>query len=214
MQLTRKPDRGVDDRAALDAFLDEQLSGVLATVADGRPHQIPISFVRDGDQILLHGSTGAGALRIAAGGAPVSFCVHAIDGLRMSYNGLHHGVNYRSAVIEGVATRLSDDEHWAALERFVDLMFPGRNSEIAPMSSKDAAKTMTLVLPIVDGSWLFKVRGGEVLRADDAPEDVWMGLIPTAITAGEPVAATGQDAQLAAPDSVRNFVAARRPDMV
>ncbi len=47
MRLTRKPDRGVDDRAALDAFLDEQLSGVLATVHEGRPHVIPIAYARD-----------------------------------------------------------------------------------------------------------------------------------------------------------------------
>ena len=60
MRLTRKPDRGVDDRAALDAFLDEQLSGVLATVHEGRPHVIPIAYARDGDRLLFHGSTGAG----------------------------------------------------------------------------------------------------------------------------------------------------------
>lgn len=214
MKLTRKPDRGVDDRAALDAFLDEQLSGVLATVSEGRPHVIPIAYVRDGDRILLHGSTGAGALRMVAEGAPVSFCVQAVDAVRLSYNGLHHSVNYRSAVIDGTATRLADDEHWAALEKFVDQLVPGRNSEIVALTGKDVARTLTLALPIVDGSWLMKARSGEVVRADEAPEDVWMGTIPLSVVAGEPVPAVGQDADLPVPASVRRFVAARRPDVV
>lgn len=213
MRLTRKPDRGVDDRAALDAFLDEQLSGVLATVHEGRPHVIPIAYARDGDRLLFHGSTGAGALRMAADGAPVSFCVHAVDAIRLSYNGLHHSVNYRSAVVEGVATRLTGDEHWAALDLLVDLLVPGRNSEIVPVTSKDAAKTMTLALPISDGHWLMKARTGQLARADEAPDDVWMGTVPLTVVAGDPVPATGQDPGLPLPASVRRFVAARpNPD--
>lgn len=211
MRLTRKPDRGVADRAELDAFLDEQFAGVLATVEEGRPHVIPIAYVRDGDRILMHGSTGAGALRMAAEGAPVSFCVHAIDALRLSYNGLHHSLNYRSAVIEGTATKLTDDEHWTALDLFVDLLVPGRNSEIVPVASKDAARTMTLALPIVEDAWLMKRRSGEVARSEEAPDDVWMGTVPLSVVAGDPVAAVGQDPALPVPASVRRFVSAHRP---
>lgn len=209
MKLTRKPDRGVADRGELDAFLDGQLSGVLATVHEGRPHVIPIAYVRDGDRLLLHGSTGAGALRMAADGAPVSFCVHAIDGLRLSYNGLHHSLNYRSAVLEGTATRLTDDEHWRALDLFVELLVPGRCAEIIAVTSRDAARTMTLSLPIAEGSWLLKRRAGEVTRSDEAPADVWMGTVALAVVAGDPVPATGQDASLPVPSSVRRFVSAR-----
>ena len=209
MRLTRKPDRAVDDRAALDAFLDEQLSGVLATVHEGRPHVIPIVYARDGDRLLFHGSTGAGALRMAADGTPVSFCVHTVDAIRLSYNGLHHSVNYRSAVVEGVATRLTGDEHRAALDLLVDPLGPVRNAEIVPVASRDAARTITLALPIVAGHWLMKTRQGQLARADEAPDDVWMGTVSLHVVADDPLPSTGQDPALPVPASVRRFMAAR-----
>ena len=42
---------------------------------------VPLLFARDGDRILLHGSTGAGALRHIAEGAAMAFSVTAIDDL-------------------------------------------------------------------------------------------------------------------------------------
>ena len=61
--LTRKPDRGSSSRDRLDALLDDELVGTLATVVDGDPWAVPLLFARDDDRLLLHGSTGAGALR-------------------------------------------------------------------------------------------------------------------------------------------------------
>jgi len=82
-----------------------------------------------------------------------------------------------------------------------------------PVTSKDAAKTMTLALPISDGHWLMKARTGQLARADEVPDDVWMGTVPLTLVAGEPVPATGQDPGLPLPASVRRFVAARpNPD--
>ena len=65
-ELHRLPEYGVTDRAALDALLDSQWAGVLSTVADGAPLAVPMLYARDGDRVLLHGSTGAGALRAVA----------------------------------------------------------------------------------------------------------------------------------------------------
>lgn len=202
MKLTRKPERGVDDRAALDAFLDGQLTGTLAVVVEGIPSVVPVLYVRDGDRLLIHGSTGAGTLRAAAGGAPVAFSVHAIDGIRVSYNGFHSGANYRSAVVQGYCRRLEGAEHLAALDRIVDGLLPGRVAEVPPPTAKEAAQTMTLELPLVPGGWLFKVRGGEVAANPEAG-GVWIGFVPLTLTAGEPEAAAQQDAGIHIPDSVR-----------
>ena len=46
--LTRKPDRQATARAELDAFLDSQLVGTLASVVDGQPWVVPMLFGRDG----------------------------------------------------------------------------------------------------------------------------------------------------------------------
>ena len=68
-RLQRFPEQGVTDRAALDALLDSQWVGVLSCVVDGLPLAVPMLYARDGDRLLLHGSTGAGALRQVAAGA-------------------------------------------------------------------------------------------------------------------------------------------------
>ena len=59
-RLGRHAERGRSEREALDALLDEVLAGTLSTVVDGRPWVVPMLFARDGDRVLLHGSTGAG----------------------------------------------------------------------------------------------------------------------------------------------------------
>ena len=79
-ELNRYRSRGAD-RDVLDALLDEVKVGVLSTVVDGLPWSVPMLFARVGDRILLHGSTGAGALRQVATGAPATFTVFALDGL-------------------------------------------------------------------------------------------------------------------------------------
>lgn len=73
---------------------------------------------------------------------------------------------------------------------------------------------MSLALPIVAGSWLLKVRAGEVERDEEAPDDVWMGYVGLHTVAEDPVAANGQDPALPVPDSVRRFIASHRARMV
>ena len=100
-RLTRKPDRGHLERDELDALLDEVLAGTLSTVVDGRPWVVPMLYARDGDRILLHGSTGAGALRHVAAGAPAALSVTVVDGLVVAHSTFDSSANYRSAVVHG-----------------------------------------------------------------------------------------------------------------
>ena len=109
-RLGRHAERGRSERAALDALLDEVLAGTLSTVVDGRPWVVPMLFARDGDQVLLHGSTGAGALRQVAAGAPAVLSVTVVDGLVVAHTTFESSANYRSAVIHGELTPLGDAE--------------------------------------------------------------------------------------------------------
>ena len=100
-RLTRKPERALGTREEMNRLLDGQLVGTLATVVDGQPWVVPMLYGRDGDRILLHGSTGAGALRQVASGAPAAFCVTAVDGLVVAESTFESSANYRSVVIRG-----------------------------------------------------------------------------------------------------------------
>lgn len=184
-RLTRKPDRAHTERAELDALLDDQLAGTLSTVVDGRPWVVPMLFARDGDRILLHGSTGAGALRHVAAGAPAVLSVTVVDGLVVAHTTFESSANYRSAVVHGELTPLTGTDRTTALERISERLIPGRPAEVRPMTAKEEAATLAMALPITDGRWLLKARGGGPTVPDEET-DAWAGVVPFRVVAGDP----------------------------
>lgn len=56
---SRMADRMSDNRSVLDAVLDEALVGYLGISLDEGPLVLPVSYARDGDRVLFHGSTGS-----------------------------------------------------------------------------------------------------------------------------------------------------------
>lgn len=193
--LTRYPDRG-GDRVLLDEVLDEGVVGVLSTVLDGLPWSVPLAYVRVDDRIVLHGSTGAGALRRVAAGAPATFTVTHLDGLVVADTAFAHSMNYRSAVLRGtLATESADAAHF--LDRFVDGLLPGRSTELRANNRKELAATLVLTLPITDGRWIVKHRSGGA----SASEGGWSGVLPmrNGYTAIEPSPGTSEPV----PESVR-----------
>ncbi len=206
-RLTRKPERALADRAALDALLDELLAGTLSTVVDGRPWVVPMLFARDGDRILLHGSTGAGALRQVAAGAPAALSVVAVDGLVVAHTTFESSANYRSAVLHGELVTLADAERERALDLISERLVPGRTSEVRPMTRREQSATLAMALPITDGRWVLKARTGGPGEPDEETT-AWTGVVPFRTVAGDPEPAPHATASGApVPASVRALVA-------
>jgi nitroimidazol reductase NimA-like FMN-containing flavoprotein (pyridoxamine 5'-phosphate oxidase superfamily) len=187
--VRRKPERSPADRAVLDDVLDTVLAGTLCTVVDGEPWAVPMLFARDGDRVLLHGSTGAGALRQVASGAHTTF---------------ESSANYRSAVVRGRLTPLDGDDRWDALDRLSDRLVPGRTAEVRPMTTKETRATLCMALPIVDGGWTVKVRTGPP-GVPDEPTDAWCGVVPFRLVAGEAEPASWVPAGAPLPPSVQRL---------
>src|SRR4030095_7402048 len=100
-RVRRLPERGVYERDAIDAILDEALICHLAYVQDGEPRVIPPIHARVGDTLYLHGSHASRTLRSTKGGAPVAAEVTLLDGLVLARSAFHHSMNYRSVVVYG-----------------------------------------------------------------------------------------------------------------
>jgi len=207
--LGRHPERGGSDRVELDALLDDQLAGTLALSVDGRPWVVPLLFARDGDRVLLHGSTGAGALRAAAAGAPVVLTVFALDGVVVAHSTFESSANYRSATVHGVVDVVTGEAKTAALNAFSDKVLPGRTGEVQPMTVKEQAATIVLALPIVDGGWVYKARTGGP-EAPEGPTDAWCGVIPLHTVAGSLETSPWTPSGTPVPASVRAVLDARR----
>lgn len=207
LTLNRHKERGSTERAALDAILDDVLAGTLSTVVDGQPWVVPMLFARQGDRILLHGSTGAGALRHVAAGAPAAFAVIAVDALVVGHSTFDSSANYRSAVVHGHLTTLDDAERATALDDISERILPGRTSEVRPMTRQEQAKTLAMALPITDGRFMVKTRTGTASPPDEET-DAWHGHVELRTVASEPVAAPTSRAT-EVPRSVRDFASAR-----
>ncbi|WP_226343903.1 pyridoxamine 5'-phosphate oxidase family protein [Agilicoccus flavus] len=208
--LNRHAERGTTDRDRLDALLDEQWVGTLSTVVDGLPWAVPMLFARDGDRIILHGSTGAGALREVADGAPAAFCVATVDALVVAATTFDSSANYRSAVVRGRLANLTGDEKTRVLDAFSEKLLPGRTSEVRPMTKREMAATLAMALPIEDGAWIMKAREGlpSTNEESGAERDVWTGVVPVRSGYVEP-AASPWSTRTEVPASVRRLVAGR-----
>ncbi|MGC3993647.1 MAG: pyridoxamine 5'-phosphate oxidase family protein [Propionicimonas sp.] len=200
-ELTRKPDRGRQDRADLDVVLDAMPVGTLSTVVDGRPWVVPMLFCRDGDRLLLHGSTGAGALRHVAAGSPAALSVVHLDGIVVADSTFESSANYRSAVVYGSLSPIEGDEKDAGLRKLSDAILPGRTTEVRPSTGKELAATLAMSMPIVEGSWMVKTRSGPPSEPGDP--NVWEGVVPLGLTVGPPEPAPWLSAGVPVPASVR-----------
>ena len=187
MRLTRHAERARTARDELDDILDDGWVGTLAATVDGLPQVVPVLYARAGDAILVHGSTGAGTLRAAAAGAPVAFCVAHLDGFVYAASLFESSANYRSAVVNGVCERLTEDAAEAALSALSEHVMPGRLDEVRANTAKERAATIVLRLPIIDGQWLAKARTGSASAQEDDDPSVWTGVVPVRTVLGEPV---------------------------
>src|SRR6266496_3394080 len=106
--VRRLPKRGVYDRAAVFAILDEALVCHVGFARDGQPFVIPTIFARVEDRLYLHGSAASRMLGALAEGADVCVTVTLVDGLVLARSAFHHSMNYRSVVVLGRARLVTD----------------------------------------------------------------------------------------------------------
>lgn len=186
-QVRRLRERGVYDRPAIDAILDEALICHLGFVHDGHPFVIPTIHARKDDVIFVHGSPASRMLQTMSEGIDVCLTVTLLDGLVLARSVFHHSMNYRSVVVLGRARPLTDpDEKMTALHTIVEHVQPGRWEDARQPNADEFRKTSVLALPIEEAS--AKVRSGP---PGDEEEDyelpVWAGVVPVTLRAGTPI---------------------------
>ncbi|HEY0816828.1 MAG TPA: pyridoxamine 5'-phosphate oxidase family protein [Pseudonocardia sp.] len=183
---SRLRERACTDRADLYAVLDAGLVCHVGLVRDGAPVVLPTGYGRVGDTVYLHGSTGAGWLRVADG-APMCLTVTHVDGIVYARSVFHHSMNYRSAVVHGSARLVTDpDERWRALRAVVEQLSPGSWEHARLPDARELAATIVIALDLAEAS--VKVRTGP--PGDDAADIAeggrWAGVLPVSTTFGEP----------------------------
>lgn len=209
-RVRRHPERGVYDRATVDAILDEALFCHVAWVTpEGRPRVIPTIHVRVDDTLYIHGSEASRTLRGLRTG--IECCVEAtlLDGIVLARSTPMHSLNYRSVVVYGVAREVADpDEKDTAQRALVEHVVPGRSSEARAPNTKELAETAILALPLAEAS--AKVRTGDPLDPEeDLDLPVWAGVLPLRLVPGKPRAAANLRPGLDPPGYVSGYTRPR-----
>jgi len=188
-RIRRLPEHAVEDVAALHAILDAaRVAHVGFTDESGGPVVIPVGAARDGERLLLHGSTGSRLFRRLAAGAEVCVTVTLLDGMVVARSAFESSMHYRSAMVFGTTSAVPAEEKVAALRAMSEAWLPGRWDTLRPPTTKELAATLVLALPLAE--WSVKVSDGP---PEDAPEDldasVWAGVVPIVTSYGDPVPA-------------------------
>src|ERR1700678_1456692 len=145
--LHRYAHRAAYDRETVNAILDEGLVCHVGLQTDrGFPVVIPLAYGRDGDIVYLHGSAASRLFRGARGpGIEVCMTVTFVDGLVVARSTYNTDINYRSVVIIGDATEVTDlDEKRIGLEALVEHIIPGRTLDARAPTEKELRSTMLL----------------------------------------------------------------------
>ncbi|EDZ46476.1 flavin-nucleotide-binding protein [Rhodobacterales bacterium Y4I] len=179
-RLRRAHERGLYDRETVYQVLDAMPLAHIGYQINGAPSVLPTLQWREGDHVYWHGSAASRAIR-AMEGAEVCLTVTCMDGYVLARSAFHHSVNFRSAMLFGVAERVTDEEAKAAsLKAMVDHIFPGRWDALRPMTAQELKATALMRMPIEEGA--AKIRSG---APKDDEEDyalpIWAGVVPIAM---------------------------------
>jgi nitroimidazol reductase NimA-like FMN-containing flavoprotein (pyridoxamine 5'-phosphate oxidase superfamily) len=208
-RIHRHPERGVHDLATVHQVLDEALTCTVAWVDEkGGPRALPTIQARIEETLYLHGSRAARAWKAVAAGAEICVVATIIDELVLARTSPHHSMNYRSAVVYGMAREVTDRaELYAAARAITRHVLPGREDDAAEPGDPDWRETLIVAMPIQEAS--AKVRTGPPQDDEaDLALDVWAGTLPLHTTVGPPTPSPDLRSGIAAPSYLEGF---RRP---
>src|SRR5688572_104617 len=203
--VKRLPARGHYDRETINAILDEGFICHVGFVAEAQPYVIPTGYARVGEHLYIHGSSASRMLRNLSEGINVCVTVTLIDGLVLARSAFHHSINYRSVVVLGNATLVSDgEEKNQALEALTEHIVPGRWKDVRWPTELELKATTVLKLAIDEAS--AKIRTGDPKDdEEDYTMSVWAGVLPLKLDVGTPIADTRLDPSPPVPANVTGY---------
>jgi uncharacterized protein len=200
--------RGVYDRRAIEAILDEGLICHVGFAVGGKPVVIPTAYGRHDATLYLHGSAASRMMTALAAGTEVCVTVTILDGLVLARSAFHHSMNYRSVVVYGQPRVVAGEtEKLAALRALSDHLVPGRWGAVRPPTRRELRVTTVVALALDEAS--AKVRRGPPIDDEgDYELPVWAGVLPLKLEVGEPLRDDRLPEATLLPEHVRHY---RRP---
>ena len=202
--MKRGTNRAVYSPDEIRGVLQAGMIAHVGVTTDDGPIVLPMAYGLRGEEILVHGSVANAMLR---GGRGVDVCITVtiVDGLVVARSPLHNSMNYRSVVIRGLASPITDPVDQAeALKVINDHLAPIWDTA-RPPSDADYKQTLVLSVPLTEAS--AKIRGGDPIDDDaDVAGPHWAGVVPLTSTWGSLVDSADLRDGIAPPAAVAALV--------
>ena len=202
--VQRKPQREFFEKEEIYKLLDSEFVAHVgfSDLDTGMPFVIPLGFVRDGDRVLLHGSTGSRLFMQLAKGLEICVTVTRINALVSARTPAVSSMNYESVMIFGKTKVLRDEDKIEAMKQLSNKLIPGIWEYALPSTDKDFAGTIIVEL-VLDKVTAKSRKGGPVDSPENIALDIWAGIIPIERKLGTPI--TSEDSRVTIiPDHIRN----------
>lgn len=202
--VQRKPQREFFEKEEIYKLLDSEFVAHVgfADLDSGMPFVIPLGFVRDGNRVLLHGSTGSRLFMQLSKGMEICVTVTRINALVSARTPAVSSMNYESVMIFGKTKVLRDEEKIEAMKQLSNKLIPGIWEYALPATDKDFAGTIIVELGL-DKVTAKSRKGGPVDSPENVESDIWAGTIPIERKLGTPI--TSEDSKITVvPDHILN----------
>lgn len=204
-RLRRLPEQGSRDFELACSIIDGARICHVGIALDGQPYVLPMAHARDGRNLLLHGSRASRLMKHLAAGWPCCVTVTHLDGLVLARSAFHSSMNYRSVMLFGNATAVTDQARkLRGLDALTEHLLPGRLTDLREPTRKELEATALLQLPI--DRYSVKTRSGP---PDDPSSEttvpIWAGVVPLSLKAGKPEAAPDMPSGLKKPAYLRHI---------
>jgi len=200
--LKRIADRARYGRDDIKEVLAAGTIAHVGVVTDAGPIVLPMAYGVRRDEILVHGGAANAMLR-SGRSTDVCITVTIVDGLVIARTPLHNSMNYRSVVIRGEATPITEAADKEAALRVINDHIVAIWDTARPPAEIDYKQTLVLSVPLTEAS--AKIRSGD---PSDDPEDMvgphWAGVLPLHTSWGEPKSADDLAAGIDIPPAVQN----------
>lgn len=204
-RVTRLPERAKYDEDTIFGIVDEALICHIGFVVDGKPYVIPSIHARDGNRLLLHGSSASRMLKHFKEGHDLCVTITLLDGLVLARSVFHHSMNYRSVVLFGNGRIVEErNQKMHGLKVLTEHLVPGRWEDARLPSEQELNATTLISMSIDEGT--AKIRTGHPGDDDaDYVLPVWAGVIPMRQQTLPPIDDERLTEGIAVPDYVVNY---------
>ena len=196
----------------------EPFPTILPMIGQMGSFEYPSADINEPLECYLHGYVSSRIINLArtstGDGLPTCIAASKVDGLILSLTPNSHSYNYRSAVLHGYATLVTDEvEKLWAMKLITNSVLTDRwdNTRVPP-DPAEMSSTVILRVKVIDGSG--KIRDGGVSDErkdkgnDGVTSRVWTGVVPVWETFGEPIASE-ENRLPDVPEHITTFIATK-----